>query len=173
MELVQIITFSIKLFALVAAIVVLSSYLIFKLKDRKRKKPYIKYTAPQLVVEPSVPEIQYSPEPVNNIQMAIAPAANIQYDNNVYEAPYYENTQYEPQPIAVAYQNSQPRSFGQRFKIINEDNHPVVSRGHLIEKLQPVTVAPQRFNARGQAQVFNIYDYYSTNNFEPMHKVSL
>jgi hypothetical protein len=173
MELVQIITFAIKLFALIAAIVVLSSYLIYKLKDRKRKKPYVKYTAQQFVTEPSLPEVQYAPEPVNNVQMAFAQAANIQYDNSVYETPYYENAQYEPQPMAVAYQNNQPRSFGQRFKIINENNHPVVSRGHLIEKLQPVTVAPQRFNARGQAQVFNIYDYYSSNNFEPMHKVSL
>ncbi|MDR3628306.1 MAG: hypothetical protein P4L45_15790 [Ignavibacteriaceae bacterium] len=166
--------FAIKLFALVAAIIVLASYLVFKLKDRRRKKPYTNFTVPQLVIEPSVPEVQYLPEPVNNALMVNAPVENIQYDNTMYEAPYYENTQYvAAQPVAVAYQNNQPRSFGQRFKIINEDNHPVVSRGHIIEKLQPVTVAPQRFNARAQSPVFNIYDYYSSNNFEPMHKVSL
>jgi hypothetical protein len=41
MELLQIIIFTLKLFALSSAIIVLLSYFIFKIKDRTRKKPYI------------------------------------------------------------------------------------------------------------------------------------
>ena len=41
MELIQIIITSLKLFVLLAAIVVLISYFIYKVKDRKRRKPYL------------------------------------------------------------------------------------------------------------------------------------
>ncbi len=44
MELLQIIIFTLKLFALTSAIVVLISYFIFKLKDRTRLKPYMRPT---------------------------------------------------------------------------------------------------------------------------------
>ncbi len=40
MELIQIIIISLKLFVLLAAIIVLVSYFVFKVKDRKRRKPY-------------------------------------------------------------------------------------------------------------------------------------
>ncbi len=58
MELLQIIIFTLKLFALTSAIIVLISYFIFKLKDRNRIKPYMKQTnidlSTNLAVEPLI-----------------------------------------------------------------------------------------------------------------------
>ena len=173
MELLQIITFSIKLFALVTAIIVLSSYLIYKIKDRKRNKPYSKITVARPEKENAVPALQYAAEPYENSALVIAPVENVQYNNIAYETPYFENNQYQMQPAAAAFANSQPRQSRQRFKIINEENGSMLHKGHFMEKLQPVTVEPQRFSSRNQAQAFNIYDYYSSNNYEPMHKIGL
>ena len=54
MELLDIIIFTLKLFALTSAIVVLLSYFIFKLKDRTRVKPYMRPTK----IEPASIEIK-------------------------------------------------------------------------------------------------------------------
>ncbi len=62
MELIQIIVTSLKLFVLVAAIVVLVSYFIYKVKDRKRSKPYTNIPAVDIVNQP----IQFLQEPVEN-----------------------------------------------------------------------------------------------------------
>ena len=172
MELLQIISFSVKIFALITAIIVLLSYLIYKLKDRKRNKPYSKIAAQHPGIDLSGPELQFNQEQYSNLQQVNAPAENLPYENQQYENVQYQNVQYEKQPIAV-YQNNQPRSFGQRFKILNEDNNNTNQKTHLIEKLQAATVAPQKFNTSRQTQVFNIYDYYSKNNYEPMHKIKL
>ncbi len=67
MELIDIIIFTLKLFALTATIVVLLSYFIFKVKDRTRVKPYMRPTK----IEPAPIEIKVKdeneiPNPVNN-----------------------------------------------------------------------------------------------------------
>ena len=62
MELIQIIIISLKLFALFAAIVVLVSYFIYKVKDRKRRKPYSDIST----VEPVNNPIQIKVEPIEN-----------------------------------------------------------------------------------------------------------
>ena len=49
MELIQIIITSLKLFALISAIVVLISYAIYKLKERNRTKPYSEIHDPGLL----------------------------------------------------------------------------------------------------------------------------
>ncbi len=197
MELLQIIIFSIKIFALVATLIVISSYLIYKLKDRKRKKPYTKVPTQTFSVKPSKAEKQFSPGQYENIQMINEPVENeqiiytpiesqqminvpfesqqydnLQHENDQYQNIQNKNMQYENQPMLV-YQKHQPRLFGQRFKILNEDNNSMAPRKSIIERLQPVTAAPQNFNALRQSQVFNMYDYYSSSNFEPMHKIKL
>jgi len=95
---------------------------------------------------------------------------NIQYDNNQYQNIQYDNQQYRNQPV-IMYQNNAPRSYGQRFKILNEYDNASNKKQHIIERLQPATVTPQRLNTQRQTQTFNIYDYYSSSNFEPMHKI--
>jgi hypothetical protein len=204
MELLEIIIFSIKIFALVSGLIVISSYIIYKYKDRKRTKPYAKAPVQPLTPALALPAVQLNSEIRENSQSVITPAENIQYaniqygnaqyqgvqsgnahiqnvqydneqyqniqyDNNQYSNLQYDNQQYLNQQSM--YQNSQPRSYGQRFRILNENDNDGVQRQHIIEKLQPVAAVPQRLNNQRKAQVFNIYDYYSSSNFEPMHKI--
>jgi hypothetical protein len=178
MELLQIITFSIKIFALIVAIIVLSSYLLYKLKNRNKNKPYATTSTHEFTLDHATAQILFNQEPYDNLQLVNAPIENVQYDNTQYddqqyENPQYDNIQYETQPLSV-YQSNQPRSFGQRFKILNEDNNSNTEREPIIEKLRrSAATVPQKFSSSGSTQVFNIYDYYSSNNFEPMHKIKL
>jgi ribosomal protein S16 len=177
MELLQIITFSVKIFALVTAIIVLSSYLIYKMKDKKRNKPYVGAVPLQFASEHSVPEIQYNTEPYEDLQTANVPIENIHYyspvnENQIDENFKYQDEQYENQ-MSDGYQISQHRSLGQRFKILNEENNSTHQKTNVMEKFQSPVSSPQRLNTSRQAQVFNIYDYYSNNNYEPMHKIKL
>jgi hypothetical protein len=178
MELLQIITFSIKIFALIVAIIVLSSYLLYKLKNRNKNKPYATTSTQEFSVDHATARMLFNQEPYDNLQLVNVPVENVQYDytqddDQQYENPQYDNIQYDPQPPSV-YQNNQPRSFGQRFKIINEDNDSYTEREPIIEKIRrSAETAPQKFSSTRDTQVFNIYDYYSSNNFEPMHKIKL
>ena len=56
MELLEIIIFSVKIFALVSALIVISSYFIYKLKDRKHDKPYAK-----IQTQPLTPVLSATP----------------------------------------------------------------------------------------------------------------
>jgi hypothetical protein len=197
MELLEIIIFSVKIFALVSALIVISSYFIYKLKDRKRDKPYAKIQTQPLTPVLSATPGNINPDFFENIHNSNMPTETIQYDyrqydnvqyhkiqvdnnqnqniqldNPQYQNPQTINIQYENQPM-VLYQKNQQRSYGQRFKILNEDDNSTTQRRHVIEKLQPVTAAPQKFSNQRQANVFNIYDHYSSSNFEPMHKIKL
>ncbi len=65
MELLQIIIFTLKLFALTSTIIVLISYFIFKLKDRNRIKPYMKQTVPDLSKNFEVEQLAIKEEKIN------------------------------------------------------------------------------------------------------------
>jgi hypothetical protein len=217
MELLQIIIFSIKIFALISTLIVITSYLIYKLKNRKVKKTYSNVPVQMPSIKPYIAEKPFNPEQYENIQnlneqminvpvkneqiiyepiespqmikpadesqqiiyapiemqqMNNLPIENQQYDNLQYKNTQYQNIQYGNQPM-VGNQSHQPGSFGQRFKILNEDYNSMAQRKSILERLQPVTIASQNFNAPKQSQVFNMYDYYSSSNFEPMHKIKL
>ena len=98
-------------------------------------------------LDPSIPEMQFNNgEQYENIQAVNSPVESLQYNNMQYENPQYENMQYENvqyqyenQQQAV-YQNNQPRLFGQRFKILNENNNSINQRTPVMEKLQAATV---------------------------------
>ncbi len=66
MELLQIIIFSLKLFALTSAIIVLISYFVFKIKDRNREKPFMKsspdnaHKTGEIIIETKEEEIEQS-----------------------------------------------------------------------------------------------------------------
>ncbi len=131
MELLQIIIFTLKLFALTSAIVVLISYFIFKLKDRVRIKPYMKPT----VVEAA--------------SLAIQSGLTIE-------------KKYEKKP--------------KHFKILNEENSFLKERQIRLEKSNPIKFIQEEYNFNKKnisKENFNIYDYYSNSNFEPMHKIKL
>lgn len=131
MELLQIIIFTLKLFALASAIIVLISYFIFKLKDRTRIKPYMKPT--------------------------IAESANLSL-----------------QPVVAVEEKNEIKS--KRFKILNEEASFLANRQIVIEKNNTINYIQKNSLANPSKNLkdnFNIYDYYSNSNFEPMHKIKL
>lgn len=68
MGLIDIIAISLKLFGLTAAIIILLSYFIFKIKDRRRIKPYMRPTKIEpipLDVKQEIKE-EEKPKPVNS-----------------------------------------------------------------------------------------------------------
>ena len=121
MELLQIIIFTLKLFALTSAIIVLISYFIFKLKDRNRIKPYMKQTSidlsNNLAAELSIPNEDKNKIKSNrfkilneesaffiNQQKDISNGSSINYiqknllaaTNNFHIYDYYAKSKFEP-----------------------------------------------------------------------------
>ncbi len=84
MELIQIIITSLKLFVLLAAIVILVSYFIFKVKDRKRPKPYTEGSSNEPVRQPQHIKVA----PVENKQarfQVLNMAANFAADEVIFQ----------------------------------------------------------------------------------------
>ena len=91
---------------------------------------------------------QYDNVQYHKIQVDNNQNQNIQLDNPQYQNPQTINIHYENQPM-VLYQKNQQRSYGQRFKILNEDDNSTTQRRHVIEKLQPVT-EPLKSSIKGR-----------------------
>lgn len=127
MELIEIIITTLKLFVLFASIVVLISYFVYKIKDRKRIKPYSE-----------VP--------------AYAPPAEINED-------HLENKHSRFQILNV---ESQP----EEYVPVNVPMKKQVERNHF-------SSYPVEYRRKSANKSFDIYDRYSSNNFEPMHKIKL
>lgn len=133
MELIDIIIFSLKLFSLASIIVVAISYFVFKVKDRKRVKPYMR--------------------------------------------------QEIPAPISTNFQYQEPETNNSRFQILNDpytaqnNFSPQSSQEIAFEKPQVISYykdkPSQSFRREAQTGDYNIYERYSANTFEPMHKIKL
>ncbi|MHB8578454.1 MAG: hypothetical protein ACYDA4_01135 [Ignavibacteriaceae bacterium] len=122
MDLLEIIIFSLKLFALISLIAVASSYALYKFKSSSRVEPYLR---PTIISE-------------NKIQIEVE------------------------QKIA-----KELRQENSRFVIMNKAELQPAEKRMLFNKPNEKLLRQQSANG------FNIYNYYSSSSFEPMHKIKL
>jgi|GEM_PF-1547930 len=173
MELIEIIISSIKIFSIVATVVILASYIIFKIKSKNRKK-----------VRAELMTVQHE-ELLDEQQIEIPE-----------EFESEELPQYEEQPeVMIPYRN-----INQRFQVINEDNrmsmedypevnpyyrpnipafsdvnNAVMQSSHINYK--PVRYSQNAYRAADYKHTSNdakgIYSLYSLAVSEPMHKMKV
>jgi hypothetical protein len=181
MELIEIIISSVKIFSIVATVVILVSYIVFKVKNKNRTK-----------VQAS-PLATLQPEVLLNDQVAEIPEEEETGES------YEEMPQYEEQPeIMIPY-----RTIKQRFQVINEDKQvnnednveinsfykpksPVLSEANSISiQGSVISYKPGRYSqnayrasdykhsAPKSKEVKGIYNLYSLAVSEPMHKLKV
>jgi hypothetical protein len=143
MELMEIIKSSLSIFSAIAFVFILTSYTIYKIKDRTRIKPYLRVNMQN-----------------NNHDIIIEENAH-----NVIPVVMEKKEDKLPSALAVEIKNPQVH---ERFKIINEVT-PIEEK--IVPELIPEIEKPKKKIKLNNGKK-NIYEYYSDTN-EEMHKLKL
>ena len=157
MELMQIIKSSLSIFSAISLVFILTSYAIYKIKDRKRIKPYqrvnMQSNKNDLIIDEIVNDSKISPAVKVELKQFAVQLNQIPVENVLHPRP--------------AMELRKPQAH-ERFKIVNSQI-PAEYRNSYEPVLE---IEKPKNKIRLNNEKKNIYDYYSETN-EEMHKLKL